>query len=69
MDIKSVTSMSVDKGTNTYSLHMPTGCPLGELYDALFEMLKRVVDESTIATQRAAPSQPAASTPEVASGS
>lgn len=67
MDIKNHVSMNVQKGDNNYSLIMPVGCPLGELYDVLFDMLKRVVAESTAAAQKAAPvTQPSTPTQDTA---
>ncbi len=59
MDQKLIVNFEVKKNDRVYSLSAPSGAPLGELYDALHEMLGAVLDMSKQANDRAKQSQSA----------
>jgi len=44
MDIKPTLSLEVVNKDHTYRLQLPVGAPLGEAYEATWEMLKKIVD-------------------------
>ena len=46
-------SFEVKKGNNIYTFLMPYQCPLGEAYDAIYEVLSDVVDMSKRAYEQA----------------
>lgn len=64
MNAKSAVIIEVRKNDNVYEFVMPAGAPLGEAYDAGFEVLKSIVELSHQAVERA--KQP--SNEEVAAG-
>lgn len=55
MDIKQMIQFCSQKNNNLYSFHCPSGAPLGELYDAAFEILNEVTKCIQEAAQKAAP--------------
>lgn len=57
MEMKNCIEFVVTKGERTYTFHMPTGAPFGELYDAAFEMLNEVLRLAQEAAQKAAPKE------------
>jgi len=52
-DQKAVVVVTVTKGDNKYEFHMPMNSPLGECYDACFEIMNEVVVMSQAAAKRA----------------
>lgn len=57
MEMKNCIEFVVTKGERTYTFHMPTGAPFGELYDAAFEVLNEVVRLAQEAAQKASPKE------------
>jgi hypothetical protein len=55
MNIKSAVIIEIEKGGKIYQFIMPMGAPLGEAYDAAFEVLRGVVDMSRQAMESAKP--------------
>lgn len=55
MDIKQMIQFCSTKNNNLYTFHVPSGAPLGELYDAAFEILNEVTKCIQEAAQKAAP--------------
>ena len=55
MDIKQILQFCTTKNDRLYSFHVPSGAPLGELYDAAFEILNEVTKCIQEAAQKAAP--------------
>ena len=53
VDQKAVHVMSVKKEDREYEFTMPMNAPLGECYDACFEMMSQVVTMSQEAAKRA----------------
>jgi len=53
MDQKLVCNFEVKKNDRVYSLHMPVGAPIGEAYDAVFEMLQEILELSKKAVENA----------------
>lgn len=54
-NIKPNMVITVEKGDRTFRFEMPVGAPLGECYDAAFEMLREIVNLSDKAVQNAKP--------------
>ena len=52
-DQKLVISFEVKKGENIYTFSMPYQCPLGEAYDAAYEVLADLVQMSQRAFEKA----------------
>lgn len=50
---KLAVSFEVKKGDNVYTFTMPYQCPLGEAYDAAYEVLSDIVDMSQRAYEKA----------------
>lgn len=44
MEFKQILSLEVVKNDKTYLLHLPVGAPLGDAYEATWEMLKKIAD-------------------------
>lgn len=44
MELKSILALEVVKNERTYRLELPVGAPLGEAYEATWEMLKKIVE-------------------------
>lgn len=44
MELKSILSLEVVNKDRVYRLELPVGAPLGEAYEATWEMLKKIVD-------------------------
>lgn len=63
MELSSVVVMTVKKGERNFELLMPMGAPYGEAYDAVFEMLGKIVELSKEAAEKA--KRPETTTPEV----
>ena len=55
----------ITKNDRAYRLEVPSGAPLGELYDSLHEMLTAVLEMSKKANDNAKQAQPAVE-PEIA---
>lgn len=55
MDIKQMIQFCATKNNNLYTFHVPSGAPLGELYDAAFEILNEVTKCIQEAAQKATP--------------
>lgn len=53
IDQKAAVVMSVKKEDRVYEFHMPMNSPLGECYDACFEMMNEIVTMSQKAAERA----------------
>lgn len=56
MDQKLLVCFEVKKNDRVYSLHVPSGAPLGEVYDSLHELLMKVTE---LAKQSAEQTKPA----------
>ena len=65
MDQKLMVHFEVSKNDRTYVLEVPSGAPLGEVYDSLHEMLMAVVDLSKKAAEDAKPAEPKEVQPEL----
>jgi hypothetical protein len=44
MDIKNVIVFEVNKNDRMYSFSFPIGAPIGEIHDALYEMVKQTIE-------------------------
>ena len=44
MELKSILALEVVNKEKTYRLELPVGAPLGEAYEATWEMLKKIVE-------------------------
>ena len=44
MELKSILGLEVIKNERVYRLELPVGAPLGEAYEATWEMLKKIVE-------------------------
>jgi hypothetical protein len=64
MDQKLMVSFEVKKNDRTYALHIPSGAPLGEVYDSLHEMLMEVSKLSTKSAENAKRAEEVAIEPE-----
>jgi len=53
MTQKAVIYLEVEKNDHKYSFTMPIGAPLGEVYDAAFEMLQEIVKLANEAVEKA----------------
>ena len=51
---KAIVNFEVSKGDRKYIFSMEMGAPLGECYDACYEVLTQIVEASRIATEKAA---------------
>lgn len=58
MNQKLMVNFEVEKNDRLYTLSVPSGAPLGELYDSLHEMLTAVLEMSKKANDNAKASQP-----------
>lgn len=58
MDIKNCIEITTSRGERTYTLHVPSGAPWGELFDAAHEIFSKVSELVSEAVQNAVP-QPA----------
>lgn len=58
MNQKLMVNFEVVKNDRAYCLSVPSGAPLGELYDSLHEMLTAVLEMSKKANDNAKQSQP-----------
>lgn len=58
MEIKNSIEITTSRGERTYSLHVPSGAPWGELFDAAHEIFSKVSELVSEAVQNAVP-QPA----------
>jgi len=65
MNQKLMVHFEVVKNERPYRLEVESGAPLGELYDALHEMLGAVLDMSRQANENARQTQPVAASPEI----
>ena len=52
MEVKSRVHFEAEKNGNHYFMSMPAGAPLGESYDACFEILLKIVELSQSATDK-----------------
>lgn len=57
MPLKTAVSIEVTKNEHVYEFNMPLGVPLGEAYDAAFEVLKELTDLARQATDKAQPKE------------
>lgn len=55
--IKKCLDFSIQRGERVYSLHVPDGSPVGELYDVVYEILQAVVAHARDVAQKAAPQE------------
>ena len=55
MDIKQIIQFCTIKNERLYTFNVPSGAPLGELYDATFEILNEIVKHIQDSAQKAAP--------------
>lgn len=55
MDIKHIVQFCTTKNERLYTFHVPSGAPLGELYDATYEILNEIVKHLQDSAQKAAP--------------
>lgn len=44
MELKQILGLEVAKNERVYRLELPVGAPLGEAYEATWEMLKKIVE-------------------------
>jgi hypothetical protein len=44
MELKQILSLEVVRNDKVYRLELPIGVPLGEAYEATWEMLKKIVE-------------------------
>jgi hypothetical protein len=58
MDMKATLTMTVKQNDNIYTFTMPAGSPIGEAYNAAFEVLQNVLELSKDAVERAKPKSP-----------
>ncbi len=58
MIAKTIISLQVEKGSNTYTFNMPMGVPYGEAYDAAFSILEDILDLSKKAVESARREEP-----------
>jgi len=49
--------LDIKKGDRTYSFIMPHNCPIGESYDAVFEVLNLITNEAQKTTKQVAPQE------------
>jgi hypothetical protein len=52
MEVKSRVHFEAIKNDNMYFMSMPAGAPLGESYDAVFEILLKIVELSQSAADK-----------------
>jgi len=52
-DQKALVVITVKKGEHDYEFHMPMNSPLGECYDACFDIMNEVIVMSQKAAERA----------------
>lgn len=52
MEVKSRIHFEAEKNGNIYFMSMPAGAPLGESYDAVFEILLKIVELSKSAADK-----------------
>lgn len=55
MDIKNCIEITTSRGERTYTLHVPSGAPWGELFDAAHEIFSKVSELVSEAVQNAVP--------------
>ncbi len=57
MEMKNCVEFVVKKGERTYCFHTQAGAPIGEVYDAAFEILGEIVSRAQEAVKQAAPKE------------
>ena len=57
MPLKTAISVEVTKNEHVYQFNMPLNVPLGEAYDAAFEVLREITDLAKKATENAQPKE------------
>lgn len=55
MDVKQVIVIAVEKNEHRYEFLMPAGRPLGECYDAAFQVLEKLLELSKQNTENMRP--------------
>jgi hypothetical protein len=55
--VKKCIDFSIQRGDRAYSLHVPDGSPVGELYDVVYEILQKVCAHAQDIAQKAAPQE------------
>lgn len=55
MELKSSVVMEVKRNDFTFRLELPVGAPLGDAYEAIFEMLGKVVEMAKESVDKAKP--------------
>lgn len=59
MEMKSLVSIDIQKNDKLFSFHMPSGCAIGEAYDAAFQVLKVILANAQKTADQAAAQEPA----------